>query len=54
MPDGNYSEDWRTLCELVSQEQDPKELMRLLQKLSEALDRQRMGGAQSVTNSALE
>jgi hypothetical protein len=54
MPDGNYSEDWRTLCELASKEQDPKKLMRLLQKLSEALDRQVVGGAQSMTNSALE
>jgi hypothetical protein len=35
MPDGNYPEDWRTLCELASKERDAKELMRLLQRLNE-------------------
>lgn len=43
MPDGNYSGNWRTLCELASKEHDPKELIRLLQKLNEALDRQVTG-----------
>ena len=35
----NKSEDWRTLSELASKEQDPKRLLQLVEELNEALDR---------------
>jgi hypothetical protein len=33
--------DWRVLCEQVSKEQDPGKLLRLVQRLNEALEERR-------------
>jgi hypothetical protein len=37
MPEQEKSQDWRTLCELASKEQDPNTLMVLVQKITQAL-----------------
>ena len=39
MPEGkNKLEDWRTLSELASKEQDSEKLLQLVQKLNQVLD----------------
>ncbi len=38
MNDTNRSDDWRSLCELASQEKDPQKLLDLISKISRALE----------------
>lgn len=38
MKDVHGSHDWRALCELASQEQDPEKLLDLISKINQALE----------------
>ncbi len=38
MKDVHGSQDWRALCELASQEQDPEKLLDLISKINQALE----------------
>jgi len=38
MKDTNQPDDWRSLCELASEEEDPQKLMELVSKISRALE----------------
>jgi hypothetical protein len=38
MNDSSRSEDWRVLCELASQEKDPKRMIELITKINKALE----------------
>jgi hypothetical protein len=39
---GNGTVDWRALCKVASQEQDPKKLVDLLRQINRALSEQRI------------
>jgi hypothetical protein len=39
MKDTNQPDDWRSLCELASEEEDPQKLMELVSKISRALEK---------------
>ena len=38
MKDSHGSQNWRALCEMASQEQDPEKLLDLISKINQALD----------------
>ncbi len=38
MKDTDHSDDWRTLCELVTKENDPQKLLDLITKINRALE----------------
>ena len=38
MKDSQGSQNWLALCEMASQEQDPKKLLDLISKINQALD----------------
>jgi hypothetical protein len=37
MKDTDHSDDWRTLCELATKENDPQKLLDLITKINQAL-----------------
>ena len=38
MKDTDYPDDWRTLCELATKENDPQKLLDLITKINRALE----------------